>query len=359
MRQPRKIQWRRAFVLLVLLVYAATWATGRVLNLQDRSKVAKITEKMKTLCVGRFLIDIPAEAEVRFTHETIGGFDIETVEESDVEFHERIASRQAEIMARAPATDGTGGMLRTRILQAQSVIGRVFAFGLNRGYVMHGDRRVENQYFSVEAHARVNELSFILSAKYADDAMARLAEELLARLQLRTENHNATAPGFCIGPAVFADPLPTHINENITMFVGLPSHPDVGLTLFSIANANAAPGLLARAAEADRAAGTDEARRTTKLRSAKRDINGMAGEELAERFREHRSTTEFMFNWETRGNEGDLSKPYVSLEMQTSPRPGAEPADSTLHQDALLALWDRISSSIRLRDAGPPQSARR
>jgi hypothetical protein len=40
-------------------------------------------------------------------------------------------------------------------------------------------------------------------------------------------------------------------------------------------------------------------------------------------------------------------------------RPGSKPVDTTLHEDALLALWDSIASSIRLRgsDQGPRQAA--
>jgi hypothetical protein len=44
------------------------------------------------------------------------------------------------------------------------------------------------------------------------------------------------------------------------------------------------------------------------------------------------------------------------METGTNPRPGGKPVDSSLHEDAVMALWDSISSSIRLRksDAPPP-----
>jgi hypothetical protein len=60
------------------------------------------------------------------------------------------------------------------------------------------------------------------------------------------------------------------------------------------------------------------------------------------------------------GIEGDLLLPYLSLELQTakSATPGGTPVDTILHEDALLALWDRIVSSIRLRnpDTTSPRS---
>lgn len=60
------------------------------------------------------------------------------------------------------------------------------------------------------------------------------------------------------------------------------------------------------------------------------------------------------------GIEGDLLLPYLSLELQTakSATPGGTPVDTILHEDAMLALWDRIASSIRLRnpDTTSPRS---
>lgn len=60
------------------------------------------------------------------------------------------------------------------------------------------------------------------------------------------------------------------------------------------------------------------------------------------------------------GIEGDLLHPYLSLELQTakSATPGGTPVDTILHEDAMLALWDRIASSIRLRnpDTTSPRS---
>jgi hypothetical protein len=51
-------------------------------------------------------------------------------------------------------------------------------------------------------------------------------------------------------------------------------------------------------------------------------------------------------------------RPYLLLNMETgtNPRPGGKPVDSSLHEDAVLTLWDSISSSIRLRKSDPPPS---
>lgn len=321
-----------------------------------------MTEKMKSVCVGRYLVDVPAQAEVSLSHEMIDGFDVTTVDESEAVFRERLASREAEIQARGAAggaTGGTGGMVEAADLRIDGMVGRTFVFGRNRGYLMKGDQRIEDEFVSVEAHAHVGGLSFSLSMKYADEADARLAEALLARLRLRGHDEIPTIPGFCIRRAVFAEPLPAHRAEHAAMHIRLPEHPDVAMAFVSMPGGGTDPDLLARSADTDASDTAVESLRVTKLRADKRTINGLAGEELLERFRELNFATTFAFMWETRGVDKDPMQPFLSLELQAgiSPEPGGKPADASLHEDAVLALWDTVAASIRLRPSGPPPAA--
>jgi len=83
MTRMRRRGWRELIVLLAALACAGSWAAGQVRSMRDRSEVAKMTEKMRTVCVGRYLVDVPVQAEVSMSHERIDGFAIETVEESE------------------------------------------------------------------------------------------------------------------------------------------------------------------------------------------------------------------------------------------------------------------------------------
>jgi hypothetical protein len=79
---------------------------------------------------------------------------------------------------------------------------------------------------------------------------------------------------------------------------------------------------------------------------------------VLERVHELNFATTYGFVWEMQGVPDDPQQPFVSLELHggISPRPGGKPVDTSLHEDAVLALWDSISSSIRLRrsDSPPP-----
>jgi hypothetical protein len=355
----RKRGWREVIVLLAALACAGSWAASQVRSMRDRSEVAEMTEKMKTVCVGRFLVDVPADAAVSLSREMMDGFVIETVEESEAVFRERLSAREADIQSRGAATDGTGGMLEASDLQVGGMTGRTFVYGRNRGYLMEGDRRIDDEFVSVEAHAHTGGMSFSLSMKIADVSDVKRAEALLARLRLRGEDEVPTVPGFCIWRAVFAEPLPPHNTEHIVMHLGLPNHPDLGMAFVSLPGGGRSRSLLSRAADTDAEASADEMLRVTKLRTGKRDINDLPGEEVLERVREFNFATTFGFLWETEGVKNDPLQPFMSLELHAgiSPEPGGKPADSSLHEDAVLALWDAISSSIRLRPNCPPPPA--
>jgi hypothetical protein len=329
--------------------------------MRDRSEVAKMTEKMKTVCVGRYLVDVPARAVISFSGLMLDGFEIATVEESETEFRERIAAREAEIKARPgdPATNTEGGIVDARDLRIPGLFGRTFVFGHSRGYLMEGDRRVFLESVSVETHAHLNGVSFSLSADSTAEDSAKDAEALIARIQLRGEDEIPAVPGFCISRAVFADPLPAHSGEHIVMHLGLPEHPDLAMNLASIAGARPGPGLLARVAETDATTSPDVLLRMTKLREGKRSVNGVDGEELLLRAREYNFTTTYGFNWEARGETDNPMLPFMSLELRTgiNERPGGKPVDTSLHEDALLDLWNSIAASIRPRKGDlPPRS---
>lgn len=92
-------------VLLAALACAGTWAAGQVSGARDRSEVEKIMKKKSTVCMGRFLVDVPGDAQLRFLHEMMDGFRIETIEDGEAVFGKRLVACEAEIEARGTGTD--------------------------------------------------------------------------------------------------------------------------------------------------------------------------------------------------------------------------------------------------------------
>lgn len=341
-------RWLQFLVLLAALVYALGWAVSQARSIKDRSEVAKMTEKMKTVCVGRHLVDVPAQAKVSFSGALIDGFSVDMVEESDTEFRDRIAGREREIAARGPATDGSGGMVEARDLRIPGLTGRTFIHARNRSYWFEAGRRVDDEWVAVEIHAHAKGHSVSLSSKFADEATAASAEGLISGLQVRAHDEVPAIAGFCVERAVFIDPLPAHKSEHTVMHLDLPGHPELGLTLASIAGGKPGTSLSVRAAQAEASMSPAASLRMKKLRERKRSINSIEGEEVLVRARELNGATSYGFSWDAPGAKDSLFQPYLSLELQT------KPVDTSLHEDALLTLWDSIASSIRPQGGGAP-----
>src|SRR5476649_1806701 len=87
------------------------------------------------------------------------------------------------------------------------------------------------------------------------------------------------------------------------------------------------------------------------LRRAERTISDIPGEELLERFRERDGIVSYSFTWESYSKQNDVFRPMLALEFSTdhSSRPGGKTIESGLTDGAALALWNKISSTIRLR----------
>jgi hypothetical protein len=345
----------RFMVLAAAFACAATWAASQVRSMRDRSEVAQMTEKMKTVCVGRYLVDVPAQAEVELSRGALDGFDVDSVEESETKFRQRIVAREVEIAAKSAEAgmSGPGGMIETRELHIPGMIGRTLVYGLTRTHGFENGHRVDTEFFSVEAHAHTQGVSFSLSLEFADKADVAEPEALLSRLRLQPMHELPDVPGFCVRHAVFAEPLPPHTSEHIAMHMTLPGHRDMALRLMSMPGGGSDPGLMARDVHMDASMSSGVLSRINKLRVGRRTVHGVDGEEVLQQAREFNSTTTYSFMWESRGLKNDPRQPYLTLELQTgiSERPGGKPVDTSLHEDALLALWDSIASSIRLRNA--------
>src|SRR5690349_6367078 len=69
---------------IVFAVAAGTWTVGQLREQEvarrDQQALARMTQKMKTICVGRFLVDMPEEARLELTRPRIHGFDISSLE---------------------------------------------------------------------------------------------------------------------------------------------------------------------------------------------------------------------------------------------------------------------------------------
>lgn len=348
---------------------AATWAVGKVWDEREEDRrneheVARMTDKMKTVCVGRFLIDMPEEAQLELSEARIDGFKISAFTETPEEFQKRVADREAQIRAVPDWLGGNKNLESARDVKTDNgLVGKIFMHSRKvnegtQGNGMGGVERYRDEGISTEALVHGHGISIDLFFANRDLEWIEDLPRLVKQLVTNPDNGIPAEPGFCMDRAYVRDPLTADQREQITMFARMPSHPDVEFML--ILSAGLKPderGVLARTEDADAGLSMAQRMRISRLRAAPREIGGLVGEELAELVIEENDARVHSFWWEVNGTEDNVLVPHVVFKMTTG-NGNRQPVQSSLSDGAAIGLWDKISSSIRLRPAKSVQISR-
>lgn len=357
MNAYRKLLWAVVPILLASAMVGA-WA---VADMREKREVVRITGNMKTVCVGRFLIDMPAEAQVELVQPRIGGFEIGSFDESLDEFQARLAERERHMHARPDKPDGGPNLESVREIKTdKGVIGKVFVHSrqTTEGTRARGMAIERYRYESVAVEALVHGkgISFDISNdNYFPDRADRIFQ-LVNQLDPNPKNQVPAAPGYCIDRAYFNNPPDTDAGERIMMLAKLPSHPDIAFMLILAAGTKPdEKGLLERDRSAASRLSLVERMRMTKLRAGTRMIGGIAGEEVIRTIVEEDQARGFGAWWELNGTEENVFLPYLVFKMDTG-KGQEDPIRSSLSDGVALRLWDKISSSIRIRPTSATSS---
>ena len=346
--RSRRARWIGGFPAIAMTLVSLF--ANSVQTDQDKQKVARMTNKMKTMCVGRFLIDLPVEAEVSISRGYVSGFDLSsTVQESDAEFWTRLETVESEIAS--GRKQNTWPMNLDKLVGFDDAKGKIWVYNYQRTTIPKGERKIEIEDVSVRSVVRFPGLSITASADGLPVSAGERLEQFLKQLRPLDGDEVPVEPGFCIGHAIVRDPYEHRNTESVVLFAGLPGHPDVSIVFSTMAGTAPAPGLLERNAAAAEREPFFVRMAFTTLHEGKRIIHGLSGEELALRVRESNFTTGYSFQWEAPGKQKDIHAPLLTLELDagTNPVNGGKPVQSTLSEEALKELWEQIAGSIRVR----------
>lgn len=320
-----------------------------------------MTKEMKTVCIGRFLIDVPEETVLELAQPRVDGFDISSFDEPEDSFRTRLGQREARLRATPDRLGGTKNLELVKDVKTENgVFGKIFVHGRtvtegtrNRGLE---SERFRHEGVAVEALVYGQGMSFDVSTNHYDPDLIENLERLVAKLVPNPANKVPAEPGFCVYRALFRDPLSPEQGEEIMMHAQLPGHPDIKFMLILAAgNKPDKQSLLERSADVDARLSASEKMRVSNLRAAPRTIGGIVGDELVTRVLENNDATVYGFWWEVNGTEDNVLIPHLSFTMDVGKGDNG-PVPASLSQQAATVLWDKISSSIRLRPTQEPQS---
>ena len=337
-------------VVFVAALVAVTVGTRAAQQNQGKRMVKTMMQKSVTICVGRLLIDLPADAEVRFSGARLGGIDINVesgytkqkaasvIAEHEASLAGKLNEYERPSLEKSVVTDAVNFQAKLLYSAREKPVTRM----------SNGQSVTSEEGITVEAFAIKNDLFYrfkgesLSSPKYEQNVAT-----LVEKFESRTAASIPSGPGFCTENGIIHDPISPDMNETVTMFASLKGYPDIAIRLDTSVLDKPQESLLTR--DEDNDINTRFAANIKSLGKGPRELNGIPGEELLNRFKERNGTTGHMFMWESFGKPSDVFVPSITLELETGRgRPGS-PVNSSLSDEAVLQLWQDISSSLRIR----------
>jgi len=345
-------RWRVGAVGGALLTASAgIWAYAAIDRKQDIGKVQAMTQQMKTVCVGRLLIDVPADSRVVYRQARVGGVTFgatpgsppETLASSIKEVHQLLtgAVNELDMPSFERQADVDAIDFKTTVMYYNRK--KPSSWFENGQKVSSGEQAI-----TVEAYGLKNDVLYQFKAvDTASPKYEKSVESLIRKFESRTDDAIPTQPGFCADRSLVHDPIPADDHEQVTVFIALKGYLDVAIRLDSAVQDKPVTSLLERDVKNEGRLVYPE--RTTTLRKGARPLNGIEGEEVLIRIKEENGTTGHFAMWASHNKVGDVMAPAITLEIETGKGKQGERVNASLSDEALMQLWDKVSATLRVR----------
>ena len=336
-------------LLASLLIAAAAHA-------QNQGEIMNDNKQTQTLCLGRFLVDVPKDAETVGQSSEYRGDKVKVTRRVSQEAFQKLILDKEKMLK------------ETKHETEPSLLKQISRGGDGSSIVMVFWKTPKSGYlYETEAYKWTKGYQFLIKSYASPDKVPmalELANRSLAELQYRQDNEIPTTPGFCIdGGFLAGEPLSRNY-ESSAFYLRLKSNPDVRFSITSQTNGEKiAESLLARV---DRKPTPDflkalEAQSKTLRRGA--HWGGMGGEEILDALATGEGYLTHQFRWEVGGKPRDIYAPSIVVELETGMTPTGSIVRPSFTDKQAIELFDSIVNSIRLRPTGdavatPDKSAR-
>ncbi|NGZ88634.1 T6SS immunity protein Tli4 family protein [Duganella aceris] len=301
---------------------------------------------IKSVCVGRFVVDVPRHAVVTYRPSSIAGWCVSTIQESDEEFRLRIQKRK-DMLTSSQNERGGASIEVEREVKRDKIHGKIFMFDRKWTTLISSGKEMISETVAIDALVRSEDISYDFKADFRRPTQIDQLEKIIYQLRALPEEQLPMERGFCIDHGFILDPLTVEHRESTSIFLGVEEHPDLAISLSTSAGISVGRTLLQR--DADSNIQHEYSSRFHRLRGGARSLNGVPGEEVLARVDELNGAKVHGFMWESKEDKNDVYLPSLTLELDTGlGRPG-NPVNSSLSDTEAIALWEKISSSLRRR----------
>jgi hypothetical protein len=321
-------------------------------------RLQPLFEKTRTICFGRFLIQIPATAAIVY-----GPSEVETT----IEYLEGQGGRIAEhLAARSAEVNEERKLLLKTDIPDLPLFGKVID-GVRPGQkIIFGSKNGVG--YAVYSFLPIGKDLFIQSvAALPEKDIVGVINSVASRLRLRLEDEVPPEPGVCIEGGFV--PLQAEY-ERATIGIRLKEFPDVHFSVDVHKNLKYLPegsspkSLREEAKEMAEAAGLGAVFARTKiLREHERQLGIWKGEEQALRTPAYKDDMESHdFRFHSRGAVHDPLQPQLTIQFDSGVKDDSKAKlKPSITDEEALAIWDKLITSIRVRqpsDATPPSRVR-
>ena len=327
---------RLVLVLLALSISAVTPA----LHANDKGKT--VSAEKQTICLGRFLVNVPKDAFVVANSSKYRWDSVSVTRASQEKFAQFISEKEKK--------------LRTiRHEREASLLKHFHRTSDGTSAVMVFWQTPETAHvYETEAYKWIRGHQFLIKGDASQDKVAtalELANRTLSELHFRHNGEIPTGPGFCIDNGYFlGEPASPHLEETFVHF-RFKSNPDVMVTISTETNGEQLnDGLLARTENRFIPDAYKELAKGVKtLRRGRHQVGNIQGEETLDSVPGGETYAVHMFYWEATGKPRDLYAPSIVINLETGETLNAEKRRPSLTDQQAIELFDSIVNSIRIR----------
>lgn len=314
-------------------------------------RITQLFEKTKTICVGRFLIDIPQGAEVVYGPTSLP-WPITAYPGKGDSIDAVIAERLGELEAEKAWASGP-------LIESDSSVGKMINGGMPNQKIVFGVSKGSSRIYRIDSYVKVNGDLFIQQAdpiSSEKDLAVKELNAIAASLRSRGELEIPRQPGVCIEAGFVSDPNISDY-EALNIGIRLAAYPDVHLSLSVtkkdiLVESDALEPRLKQAEEiASHSGNTAWYSHIKTLRRGRRQIGKWYGFEMLARKpaqAEEGESHEFVFV--SQGEPKNSLLPVLEIEFHTGVKEnrlgGTKPSVS---DDEAVAIWDKLTASIRVR----------
>lgn len=344
------------FAGFLFIVTLCLSACGRPESLQKPNATAlsprlqRLFEKTKTVCFGRFVLDVPASATVVPGPAGLDGGDIVRYPDERLNLKQRMETQRDEFKEMKEQ-----GYVDEDFINEHPLFGQIVDGSVPGQKLVYGTRNYASS--SIDSYFAIGKDLFVQRAnsEIPGDATVSELAQVAGNLRARAAHDIPNEAGLCFDGSFLPGDLNDLEFENVALGVRLKEFPDVHFSVDARKNGKwliESSKLEPRLKSAEKEGGFLYSL-VKFLRRGERQLGEWRGEEALAHMPANRASTdahEFLFM--SLGAIKDPFHPKLDVQLNTGVKDNRTASvHPSLTDEEAVALWDKLTTSIRLRPA--------